>query len=57
MLPLEDPEVTLIEGQMHMIEAEEVKNLDFLGLNSRSALRSIGSCQAARRLADHVTPV
>ena len=40
-----------------MIEAEEVKNHDFLGLNSRPAFRSKGSRQAARRLADHVTPV
>src|SRR5438874_906264 len=39
---------------MHVIEAEEVEKLDFKGLSCRLAHRSIGSCQVARRLADHV---
>src|SRR6516164_10960020 len=39
---------------MHVIEAEEVENLDFERLSCRQAHQSIGSCQVARQLADHV---
>src|SRR6516162_9434688 len=39
---------------MHVIEAEEVENLDFGGLSCRPAHWSTGSCQVARRRSDHV---
>ena len=50
----EDPEVSFIEGQMHMIETEKVEDRDAWGLSGRPAYRCIGAWQAALRLADHM---
>jgi len=50
----QDPEVPFIEGQMHVIDAEEVENRDFKGLKGRPAHRCLGAWQAALRLAGHM---
>src|ERR1700746_185746 len=50
----QDPQVSLIERKVHVIDAEEVENLDFQGPSCGPALRSIGPYQAAHRLADHL---
>ena len=47
-------EGSFIERKMHVIETEEVENLDCEVLSCPPAHWNIGWCQLARRLADHL---
>ena len=41
------PQVSLVEGKMHVVKTEEVENLDFQRRGYGPAFRRVGPCQAA----------